>query len=114
MEKLETPTTTEDYQKELQAVRDQLADEFKAKVESGELPKDAPGPEQIMGVGFRVGEDYKLGTVHLLVHNKDIQHEYVLPIKGARDLALALRQAANRIEKHNYEETKSNRKKHRK
>lgn len=110
MQTLETPTATKDYSQQLQDIRDQLAADFEKKVESGELPKDAPGPEQITGVGFRVGEDYKLGTVHMTVHNKDIQHTYVFTIKGSRDLALALRQAANRIEKRNLELAKSERK----
>lgn len=110
MEKLETPTVTKDYEQQLQGIRDQLAADFEKKIENGELPKDAPGPEQIMGVGFRVTEDYNLGTVHLVVRNQDIQREYVLTIKGSRDFALALRQSANRIEKHNREAAKADRK----
>lgn len=51
--------------------------------------------EAIQGVKVKVIEDFKHGTVELSIAGR----ETILTIQGARDLAIGLHQAANRVEK---------------
>jgi len=102
MEKLEHNGTVKDYNQELDDLRKMIVDTFPEQPDqpaSAGAPPDPVG--QLTGVKFRVVEDFKLGLIKLVISEHG---QYILTLKGARDLAMALRQASNRIEKNNLQQ----------
>ena len=59
------------------------------------LLKSYPVPDGLQGIKVKVDENHKLKRVVVTIGDLSI----VLSVLGARDLALALRQAANRAER---------------
>lgn len=70
------------------------------KTEKEQPQVELPRLNRYTGETYKVSPD-KIGLIHLEIIERNEDH--ILTVKGARDLALALRQAANRVEKHNHQ-----------
>ena len=81
MQSLEYDNLKKEYEEEMKEIREKIEGE-------------------VVGLPFRILEDYKRSAVNLVIEG-DKPEAFLITLKGARDLALALRQAANKVEKHN-------------
>lgn len=61
-----------------------------------DMKEEYPVPPEMDGVGVVIEENYEDSSVVI----KFGEHLLRVDIKGARDMALALRKAANKLEKH--------------